>query len=161
MPRRIRFEAVYPFAPEQVWAALTDPVALGEWLMPNNFLPVVGHRFQFTTKPAPGFSGIVKCEVLELSEPSRLAFSWCGGGIETVVTFDVIPIGAASTRIVMEQTGFKGMRGLMVSNILKGGWKRMIEQRLMAAASRVAGGHYFPDPGANESQCHTDLKETS
>jgi hypothetical protein len=37
----------------------------------------------------------------------------------------------------------------------------MIEQRLMAAVGRVAGGRYSPDPGAKESQCHTDLEETS
>jgi uncharacterized protein YndB with AHSA1/START domain len=159
MPRQIRFEAVYPYSREEVWAALTDPVALGEWLMPNDFAPIIGHRFQFRTKPAPGFSGIVDCEVLELVAPSRLAFSWCGGGIETVVTFDVTQVGAASARVVMQQTGFKGMRGLMISKLLKGGWKRMMEMRLRAAIGRVAGGRYLPDPAAPESQCHAEGKE--
>jgi uncharacterized protein YndB with AHSA1/START domain len=129
--------------------------------MPNDFRPIVGHRFQFRTKPAPGFSGIVDCEVLELAAPSRLAFSWCGGGIETVVTFDVTPVGAASARVVMEQTGFTGMRGLMVSKLLKGGWKRMMEMRLRAAIGRIVDGRYVPDPGAPESQCHAHEKEHS
>jgi uncharacterized protein YndB with AHSA1/START domain len=155
MARKIRFEALYPFSPEDVWVVLTDPVALGEWLMPNNFLAVIGHRFQFRTKPAPGFSGIVECEVLELDAPRRLAFSWAGGGIDTVVTFDLAPQGA-STRMVMEQTGFKGPRGLMVSTILKGGWGRMIEQRLPAAAARVTGGIYRAEPEAPEAHCRKD-----
>jgi uncharacterized protein YndB with AHSA1/START domain len=155
MARKIRFEAIYPFQPEQVWVVLTDPVALGEWLMPNDFQPVIGHRFQFRTKPAPGFDGIVDCEVLELDPPRRLAFSWAGGGVDTVVTFNLAP-HAASTRMVMEQTGFRGLRGLMVSAILKGGWRRMVEQRVPAAAGRVSDGVYHADPEALESHCHKE-----
>ena len=157
MARKIRFEALYPFPPAQVWVGLTDPVAMGEWLMPNDFEPVLGHRFQFRTRPAPGFDGIVDCTVLELDPPHRLAFSWAGGGIDTVVTFDLVPHGT-STRMVMEQTGFSGARGLMVSTILKGGWRRMIEERLPAAVGRVNGGGYHAAPGAPESQCHTEVE---
>jgi uncharacterized protein YndB with AHSA1/START domain len=155
MARKIRFEAIYPFLPDQVWVVLTDPVALGEWLMPNDFLPVLGHRFQFRTTPAPGFDGIVDCTVRELDPPRRLAFSWAGGGIDTIVTFDLAPHGT-STRLVMEQTGFRGPRGLMVSMILKGGWRRMVEQRLPAAVARVSDGIYRAAPGAPEAQCHKE-----
>jgi uncharacterized protein YndB with AHSA1/START domain len=56
--------ANYPHPVERVWAALTSSDALAVWLMPNDFKPVVGHRFTFRTKPAPGFDGIVHCEVL-------------------------------------------------------------------------------------------------
>jgi uncharacterized protein YndB with AHSA1/START domain len=155
MARKIRFEAVYPFSPDQVWVVLTDPVALGDWLMPNDFQPVIGHRFQFRTKPAPGFSGVVDCEVLELDPPRRLAFSWAGGGIDTVVTFDLAPEGA-STRMVLEQAGFKGPRGLMVSAILTGGWRRMAEQRLPAAIARVRDGVYAGDSEAADTPCRKD-----
>lgn len=155
MPRKIRFEAVYPYPPEEVWTALTNSAAMAEWLMPNDFMAVMGHKFQFRTKPAPGFSGIVECEVLALDAPKRLAFSWAGGGIDTVVSFDLAPLGTG-TRLVMEQSGFKGMRGLMVSNILKSGWKRMIEIRLAAASARVRDGRYVGEPLAEELRCHTD-----
>ena len=157
MARKIRFEALYPFPPAQVWVGLTDPVAMSEWLMPNDFQPVLGHRFQFRTRPAPGFDGIVDCEVLELDAPHRLAFSWRGGGIDTIVSFDLTPHGT-STRMVMEQTGFSGARGLMVSTILKGGWRRMIEHRLAAAVGRVSDGVYHAAPEAPESQCHREAK---
>jgi uncharacterized protein YndB with AHSA1/START domain len=50
---------VYPHPIDQVWAALTSSAALAAWLMPNDFQPEVGHTFTFTTKPAPGFDGIV------------------------------------------------------------------------------------------------------
>ena len=36
-PRVIRKEIFLPHPPEDVWLALTDPQALAEWLMPNNF----------------------------------------------------------------------------------------------------------------------------
>jgi uncharacterized protein YndB with AHSA1/START domain len=157
MARRIRFEAIYPFAPDQVWVALIDPVALGAWLMPNDFAPVIGHAFQFRTKPAPGFDGVVSCRVLELEPPRRLAFSWAGGGIDTVVSFDLAPQGA-STRLI-EQTGFTGPRGLMVSTLLKGGWRRMIEHRLPAAAGRVLRGVYRVD--AEGPRSDNDAKEES
>src|SRR5947208_1487503 len=58
-------EAVYPHPPERVWQALTDPAALAAWLMPNDFKPQVGHKFQFRVpKPPRGWRGIVDCEVL-------------------------------------------------------------------------------------------------
>jgi uncharacterized protein YndB with AHSA1/START domain len=51
---------VYPHPIDQVWAALTSSAALAAWLMPNDFQPEVGRTFTFTTKPAPGFDGIVR-----------------------------------------------------------------------------------------------------
>ena len=146
MAKTIRFEATYPYPPQQVWVALTDPAALGDWLMPNDFEPRLGHRFQFRTKPAPGFDGIVNCEVIELDEPRRLAYRWMGGDLDTVVSFELHAHGD-STRVVMEQSGFSGMRGLMVSRILSDGWKRMINERLPTAAGRVRGGRYQSEAG--------------
>ena len=83
MKRDLAFEVVYPHPVERVWRALTDRAALAEWPMANDFEPRVGHRFQFRTRPAPGFDGIVRCEVVTLEEPRRLAYTWqgarCGG----------------------------------------------------------------------------------
>ena len=73
--------------------ALTDRAALAAWLMPNDFLPEVGHRFAFRTKPAPGFDGTVHCEVLTVDPPRELAYSWVGGGIDTVVRFTLAARG--------------------------------------------------------------------
>jgi hypothetical protein len=92
-----------------------------------------------------------------IDPPPRLAFSGAGGGIDTVVTFDLTPHGT-STQMAMERTGFSGARGLMVSTLLKGGWRRMIEQPLMAAAARVSDGVYRAAPASPESQCHEDLE---
>ena len=39
-------EREIPFPPEKIWRALTQPRLIEEWLMKNDFKPVVGHRFQ-------------------------------------------------------------------------------------------------------------------
>jgi uncharacterized protein YndB with AHSA1/START domain len=80
MSRGLHFEFIYKHSPQRVWRALTDSAAIARWLMPNDFQPVVGHKFQLRTKPRPGFDGIVKCEVLEMDAPRRLSYSWKGGG---------------------------------------------------------------------------------
>src|SRR3954466_10107705 len=72
---------------DKVWRALSDPVLLGRWLMPNDIAATVGHRFTFRTEPAPRFDGIVHCEILEANAPARLVYSWKGGTIETTVSW--------------------------------------------------------------------------
>ena len=131
MKTDLRFEAVYPYSPERVWQALTDPVELGQWLMPNDFEPRLGHKFQFRTKPVPGFDGIVNCEVTELDVPRRLAYKWAGGEIQSVVSFTLHPV-SEGTRLVLEHAGFAGVGAVMVSSLLGKGWKRMMSERLPA-----------------------------
>lgn len=70
-------EAFYPHPPERVWAALTDPQALAQWLMPNTFKPILGHEFQFRVDPMPIVPGhTTHCKVLELDPPRRMVWSW-------------------------------------------------------------------------------------
>src|ERR1700756_3069165 len=77
--RDIVVEDVLPYPPEKVWRALTTAELIGRWLMPNDFEPVVGKRFTFTTRPIGDWDGIVHCEVLEVVPQRRLAYSWQGG----------------------------------------------------------------------------------
>ena len=39
-------EREVPHPPEKIWRALTQPHLIEEWLMKNDFKPVVGPRFQ-------------------------------------------------------------------------------------------------------------------
>ena len=137
MKRNLRFENVYPHPVEKVWRALTDPEALGEWLMKNDFKPELGHKFQFRADPQRGWDGVVDCEVLEIDEPRRLAYSWRGGNLDTKVTYTLEAVGN-DTRLILEHTGFTGMKGVMVSFMLGMGWKKkLLRQRLPAVLERV------------------------
>jgi uncharacterized protein YndB with AHSA1/START domain len=124
-------EVFYAHPRERVWAALTDPEALAQWLMPNDFEPVAGREFTFRTKPGPGFDGVVHCRVLELDAPSRMAWSWRGGPIDTVVRFELEPV-EGGTRLRFEQTGFAGLQGNLVRLILGAGFRTMYRKKLPA-----------------------------
>ena len=134
MKRGVQLDAFYPVPPERVWRALTDPVALAQWLRPNDFEPRVGHRFQFRAAPRPGWRGIVDCEVTELDPPRRLSYSWKGDPdwkSPTVVTWTLAPEGEG-TRLRLQHTDFEGLTGWVLSLILKGGWRSMLRSKLPA-----------------------------
>ncbi len=138
MKRDLEFEAIYPFPPERVWTAITDPAAIADWLMPNDFQAVVGHRFRFVSKPMPGWDGIVQCEVLKVEPPRTLIYSWNSGNgsVNTIVTWtlEAIPEG---TRLRLEQTGFRGAKALMISFFMGSGWKGIVRTHILEAARRV------------------------
>ncbi|MDF2115066.1 SRPBCC domain-containing protein [Roseiarcaceae bacterium H3SJ34-1] len=90
-----------PFAPEKIWRALTQPHLIQEWLMKNDFQPVVEHEFKLTAD-----WGSVDCKVLEV-EPNRvLSYTWGAMGLASVVTWTLTPSGKG-THLRMEQAGFR------------------------------------------------------
>ena len=70
--RSIVVERVMPHPPEKIWRALTEGPLIEQWLMKNDFQPVVGHRFNFRAKPMPDWNGVTDCEVLAV-EPHQAA----------------------------------------------------------------------------------------
>jgi uncharacterized protein YndB with AHSA1/START domain len=139
MGKDIRIERTMAASPAQVWRALTDPRALGEWLMENDFVPRVGHKFQFRTKPEAEWNGIVDCEVLELDEPRRLTWAWRGNSLDTRVTWTLAPV-AGGTLLTMEHSGFAGPFGEMVAEKLRAGWQTKVLERLERIALTQPGG---------------------
>ena len=67
MTKTITHELFFPNPPSVVWDYLTKAELISQWLMENDFLPVIGHEFQFRMHPVPqiDFDGIVYCKVLE------------------------------------------------------------------------------------------------
>jgi uncharacterized protein YndB with AHSA1/START domain len=134
--KSIVVERTMPHPPEKVWRALTDSHVIEDWLMKNDFQPVVGHSFRFRATPVPGWSGVTNCRVLEVDAPRRLSYAWGDGtesdsGLKTVVTWTLEPV-AGGTHVRMEHAGFRpqdeaGYKGM------GGGWPRIVE-RLEAAA---------------------------
>jgi uncharacterized protein YndB with AHSA1/START domain len=134
-----------PDPPERVWRALTEPSLLEAWLMPNNIRAEVGARFQFRTAPAPGWSGVVECEVLEVVPHRLLVYSWRGGSkategygqqLDTVVTWRLTPLENGGTRLYFEHSGFDPDG--FAFKAMRQGWKRKISQtipQLLAAQS--------------------------
>lgn len=124
----IHTESFYPHPVDKVWRALTEPAAVAKWLMPNDFQPVVGHHFTFQTRPIPPhFDGIVQCEVIELDPPHTIAYTWRGGGIDTVVRWQLTAAeedGHKGTRLLSVHSGFDlaESRNLNAFRGMAGGW---------------------------------------
>ncbi len=68
--RALVVERVFPHPPQKLWRALTDGSLLAQWLLNNDFEPVVGRRFQFRREPMPNWNGVIDCEV-SVVDPSR------------------------------------------------------------------------------------------
>ncbi len=101
MKEKLNFEARYPHPPARVWKALTDPEALAKWMMPNNFVPDLGHRFEFISDQGKEkFS----CVVTELDPEKRLSFTWVGGDEDppSVVRWTLQPDDGGGTRLTVE-----------------------------------------------------------
>jgi uncharacterized protein YndB with AHSA1/START domain len=127
--RSVVVEREFPFPPEKLWRALTQPHLLAEWLMKNDFRPDVGHQFKFS-----GDWGAADCRVLTIEQQKTLSYTWAAMGLETVVTWTLTPAGTG-THLRMEQAGFRSDQP-QAFNGARYGWQNMfakLEQVLARA----------------------------
>ena len=117
-------EREMPHPPEKIWRALTQGPLIAEWLLTNDFQPVVGHRFQFRATPVQNWNGIIDSEVLLVEPHTRLSYGWTSMGLETVVTWTLTPT-AGGTLLRMEQSGFPSEEGRNYKGA-KYGWTNFI-----------------------------------
>jgi uncharacterized protein YndB with AHSA1/START domain len=110
--RSVVIERELPHPPEKVWRALTQSALMDEWLMKNDFQPVVGHRFNFRADPMPHWNGVTDCEVLVVEPHKRLSYTWnssgeeAASGLKTVVDWTLTPT-KNGVLLRMEQSGFR------------------------------------------------------
>lgn len=140
MENIIKHRYFFPQAPGQVWEYLTRADLMELWLMPNNFLPVQGHEFEFRIKPMPtlDFDGIVYCKVLEIVAPQTLTYSWKlgpGNGrieVDSIVYWKLIPTDGG-TELFLEHAGFRDGVNMKLFLSMNEGWLaniKKIAQRL-------------------------------
>ena len=70
--RTVVVEREMPHPPEKLWRALTQPHLMEEWLMKNDFKPVVGHQFNLRGD----WGGVLDCEVLAIEPNKELSYTW-------------------------------------------------------------------------------------
>ncbi len=129
MKRSITHQFSFSHPPEKVWDYLTNPELMTQWLMKNDFQPIVGYDFQFRTGPIPSldFDGIFYCKVLEVVPFKRLSYSWnCGPGegritLESVVEWQLRPT-EKGTDVFLEHSGFGKEENLDFFHGLSHGW---------------------------------------
>ena len=131
----LSFEFDLPHAPEKVWRALTEPSLLAEWLLPVFDLRLEpGAAFLFKTQPVGGWDGIVNCRLLEIDAQRTLSWAWIAGGIDTTVTFTLVPT-ESGTRLSLVQSGFKPEQKQSLGGA-RYGW-RMMGGKLVDLLARI------------------------
>ncbi len=103
--RTLVIERELPHRVEKVWRALTQGQLIKEWLMDNDFEPVVGHRFNFRSKPVPNWDGVIESEVLVIEPNKKLSYRWNALGLESVVVWTLVAT-EGGTLVRMEHSGF-------------------------------------------------------
>jgi uncharacterized protein YndB with AHSA1/START domain len=136
MQKEIKNEWLYEQSPNKVWEYLTQAELIALWLMPNNFRPILGHEFQFQTKPIPSLAldGIFYCKVLEMAPFQKLIYSWKGGPgngvftLDTVVEWTLEKYGKG-TKLFLKQSGFKETN-LSIFMGMTDGWQTNIQKMI-------------------------------
>ncbi|MEO5758933.1 MAG: SRPBCC domain-containing protein [Mesorhizobium sp.] len=126
--RSVIVEREISHAPEKLWRALTQPHLMEEWLMKNDFNPVVGHRFNISAD----WGGVLDCEVLAVEPNRELSYTWNlahddpAFNLQSVVTFTLTPT-PTGTHLRMEQSGFRPEQKRAYGGA-KMGWPRFFEK---------------------------------
>ncbi|MBV9895095.1 MAG: SRPBCC domain-containing protein [Chloroflexi bacterium] len=149
---KIHIVREYPYPPAIVWRALTDPQLIPRWTStgagarPEGFSTNFGTKFRFVAKPMPGWSGIVNCVVLEVQEPRLLRYSWqdAGGGEITEVTYH-LEACAGGTRFTYDHTGFTGIGGFLMAQLLGRVRRKMLSVGLPPVLKEFATSESVPD----------------
>jgi uncharacterized protein YndB with AHSA1/START domain len=135
MNTSIRQQFFYAHPPEAVWDYLTKAELISQWLMKNDFQPILGHEFQFRTNPLPkfDFDGIAYCKVLEIVPFKKLSYSWKGGpgngqmSLDSVVVWTLVEKNNG-TELQLEHSGFKDIENFAIYTAMTDGWMRNIQK---------------------------------
>lgn len=135
--RSVVVEREFCFPPEKLWRALTQPHLIEEWLMKNDFNPVVGHRFKLRGE----WGGVLDCEVLVVEPHKMLSYTWNHAhadpafNLQSIVTFTLTPT-PTGTQLRMEQSGFRPDQKQAYGGA-HAGWKQFFTklERVLARAS--------------------------
>jgi uncharacterized protein YndB with AHSA1/START domain len=103
--RSVVIERELPHPPEKIWRALTQAPLVQEWMMDNDFQPIVGHKFSFRSTPMPQWNGVIDSEVLVVEPNKKLSYRWSALGLESMVEW-TLEATKSGTLLRMEHSGF-------------------------------------------------------
>lgn len=162
MTRTIRIKTVLPYAVDKVWRALTEADLLGSWFMKNDMVAKPGYQFTFRMAPQKGWDGITHCEILSIDPQKYISYSYrgeatgekalaCAGihseaadnitkgiftKLDTIVSFRLEPT-CGGTILYLEQSGYSGIKLVLISLIMQMGWKKQLNKKLPKVLSRI------------------------
>ena len=132
---------------ERVWAVISTPELVAEWLGRLGFTGVIGSTFYMqpdAAKRASGdTSGATHCELEALDPPRAMLFSWfLPDTPKTHVRIELTEVSPAATEVRLTHSGWdqfdeQEMKGLR--DMLAGGWKSFVLPGLKDVAERSQG----------------------
>ncbi|HWB25721.1 MAG TPA: SRPBCC domain-containing protein [Chitinophagaceae bacterium] len=135
MAKSIHHTFFFAHSPEVVWEYLTNAELIGQWLMKNNFQPILGYDFTFNAKPIPSMDldGIFYCKVLEIVPFKKLCYSWKGGPGEGKITLNTIVTWKleekdGGVQLDLKQSGFGQLEHVTVFAAMTGGWLKNVQK---------------------------------
>jgi uncharacterized protein YndB with AHSA1/START domain len=131
--RSLVIEKEFAHSPDKIWRALTEGALIKQWLMDNDFAPVVGHPFNFRATPMPNWNGIIDCKVLAVEPNKKLSYTWGSMGLGSVVVWTLVAT-KTGTLVRMEQFGFRPDQDAAYRGA-NYGW-----QKFIAGLERVVAG---------------------
>lgn len=155
MKKTIRIKTILPYQTNLVWQALTDSKWLSMWFMENDIEPKPGFEFQFKMAPQKGWDGITHCKIINVEPLQHISYTYkgeatgekalaCAGinseqadkagkglftKLDTILNFKLMPT-CGGTILFMEQSGYTGFLQVIVSYIMKMGWKKQLNKKL-------------------------------
>ena len=135
MTKTIEHKLFFPNPTEDVWEYLTKAELMQQWLMPNDFMPIMGYDFPFKTKPIPSLDldGIFYCKVVEIFPFKKLSYSWKGGPGDRKITLDsmvewtLLPKDDG-TELSLKHTGFRAIENFSIFSGMNDGWFKNINK---------------------------------
>jgi uncharacterized protein YndB with AHSA1/START domain len=133
MQKSIKHSFFYSQSPETVWECLTKAELMSQWLMPNDFEPIIGYDFQFKIKQMPqfDFDGIVYCKILEIVPFKKLSYTWKAGpgdgkiNLDSIVTWTLIAKNNG-TELLLDHSGM--MENADIYSAMNNGWQQNMKK---------------------------------
>lgn len=139
----------YPYPIDDVWEVLTAPEYVARWTTtgqggrPVDYAPVPGTMFTFVGRPTMGWAGVVYCEVVDVTAPHSLHYTWRGEPdgddvTDVVYTLEETPQG---TRFTWQHTGFTGAGGFAMSRLLGNVRRKMLTDGVLPVLEQYHADH--------------------
>lgn len=129
MHNQIKHTWFFAYPTQIIWEYLTTSNLIAQWLMVNDFKPIVGHRFTFRSEVCHplAFDGNVYCEVLQVLPQEKLSYSWKHGPRKGEITLDSVVVWTlkaknGGTELKLEHSGFMEPQNLLDYQTMEPGW---------------------------------------
>jgi uncharacterized protein YndB with AHSA1/START domain len=120
---QLRFERQLCHPVEKVWAALTDPAQLAQWLAPGEIELTLGGRVSLAFTDG---DGVIDGRVTAIAPPRLLEFTWTDKDDDFGFVRWELVANAGGTRLVLTHTVPEAARGSGVPMLA--GWHSLLEK---------------------------------